>query len=60
MPLKRHSQRAEYFWRCVMREGRSVDEVAHEHAISSRRLVQLLLALGKRRVCRLKSDLESA
>jgi hypothetical protein len=49
----RRSSRAEALWRYVMREGRSIEEVAREQALSQRRLEQLLLAFGKRRARRM-------
>ena len=42
-----------------MREGRTIDDVAQQHEISTRRLIQLLLALGKRRARRLRAELNS-
>jgi hypothetical protein len=55
MNLQRRS-RAEALWRCVMREGRCLEDVAREHAVSQRRLEQLLLAFGKRRARRIGSQ----
>lgn len=52
MNVQRRSK-AEALWRCVMREGRPLYEVAREHAVSERRLEQLLLAFGKRRARRM-------
>jgi hypothetical protein len=45
--------RAETLWRCVMREGRCLEEVAREHEVSRHRLEQLLLAFGRRRARRM-------
>jgi hypothetical protein len=39
-----------------MREGRCLEDVAREHAVSQRRLEQLLLAFGKRRARRIGSQ----
>ena len=60
MRTRKNSHRAEQLWRCVMREGRSIDEVARQHAISNPRVVQLLIALSKRRALQLRSDLEQS
>lgn len=58
MRKRKHSQRAEQLWRCVMREGRSIEDVARQHDISSHRVSQLLLALSKRRAVELRAELE--
>jgi hypothetical protein len=51
MPLKeKQARRSAELWRRVMREGRSVDEVAREFSIAPTRLERLLIAFGRRRV----------
>ena len=52
MLLQRQSK-AEALWRCVMREGRCLEDVAREYAVSQRRVEQLLRAFGKRRARRM-------
>jgi hypothetical protein len=39
-----------------MRQGRPIEDVAREHALSPRRIEQLLIALGRRRAQRLRSE----
>ena len=43
---------SERIWTRVMREGVSVAEAASEFGLSARRLEQVLMAMGRRRVAR--------
>jgi hypothetical protein len=51
---KKPSVRAERLWTRVMREGRSLEEVAREQRMSPVRLERILMALSKRRALTLK------
>jgi hypothetical protein len=51
---KKPAARAERLWRRVMREGRTVEEVAREQRMSPARLERILMALSKRRAHTLK------
>jgi hypothetical protein len=53
-PPKRTSQRAQLLWRSVMREGRSVDDVARQEGMSLSRLERMLVAIGRRWAAKLR------
>ena len=47
---------SERLWTHVMREGRAVEDVAREYALSRTRVERLLIALGRRKASLLRDD----
>jgi hypothetical protein len=56
MPNRAMRPRSEQLWTHVMREGRTVEDVAREYALSRTRVERLLVALGRRKASQLKDD----
>lgn len=52
---RRHHRSAE-LWTVVMRQGRSLEEVAREFSMTTGRLERLLIAFGRRRARQLESS----
>jgi hypothetical protein len=56
MPNRTKRLQSERLWTHVMREGRTVEDVAREYALSRARVERLLVALGRRKASLLKDD----